>query len=365
AAGLMPLPPGSQDAALLVREIRNAGFEPEWCRVETEEAFLEKLNPEIDIVLLDYMMPQFDGLRALKLLEQRKMGIPCILVSASVSETMAVAAIKQGAADYLLKDRLARLGLAVTQAVEKSRLQKERAQAENTVRESEERFRQLAENIEEVFWLTDVTMSQVFYVSPAYEKIWGRLCTDVYTSPRDWLDAVHPQDREKVFAAAIGKEAKNRYDEEYRILRPDGSIRWIHDRAFPVWGADGKVYRLVGVARDITEHKHAEERLRASESQLARSQQLAHLGSWEWDVPSDTVNWSNEMFRIFGMEPGEMKVDYRFVLSRLHPEDRPAFSETIRHAAESGEPYACDCRIVLPDGTARVIHNEGTVISNE
>jgi PAS domain S-box-containing protein len=250
------------DTELALLELRRAGYTPEWERVETEKSFLEKLDDDVDIILSDFSMPQFDGMRALRLLKKRGVEIPFILVSGTMGEETAVAAIKEGASDYLLKDRLARLGPAVTQALEQSKLRKERERAVEALRESEERFRQLAENIHEVFWITDPTKNQVIYVSPAYEIIWGRPRAEVHTSALSWLDAIHPEDREAVRAAALTKQASGTYDEEYRICRPDSSMRWIHDRAFPVRSENGDIYRIVGVARDVTERKLDEERLR-------------------------------------------------------------------------------------------------------
>src|SRR5919108_3133593 len=107
-------------------------------------------------------------------------------------------------------------------------------QAEESLRESQERFRQLAENIREVFWLTDPVKNQMIYISPGYEQVWGQTCQNLYASPRSWLEAIHPDDRERVLEAALTKQVRGQYDEEYRIVRPDGSIRWIRDRAFPI-----------------------------------------------------------------------------------------------------------------------------------
>ncbi len=123
--------------------------------------------------------------------------------------------------------------------------------------ESEERFRQMAENIREVFWMQAVDHQQLLYISPAYEEIWGRTCASLYEMPRSFLDAIHPDDRDRVIVA-VAKQGQGDYDEEYRIIQPNGSIRWIWDRAFPIRNAAGEVYRLVGVAQDITERKQAE-----------------------------------------------------------------------------------------------------------
>src|SRR5580704_17889788 len=114
------------DAELILAQLRRAGFEPEWRRVDTEAAFLAELETLPDIVLSDYSMPQFSGLRAAELARQSGKGIPFILISGTVGEEAAVEAMKHGASDYLLKDRIVRLGSAVERALEQKRMRDER-----------------------------------------------------------------------------------------------------------------------------------------------------------------------------------------------------------------------------------------------
>jgi PAS domain S-box-containing protein len=130
----------------------------------------------------------------------------------------------------------------------------ERKGAEEALRASEERFRQMAENIKEVFWMSSPDKNHMIYISPGYEEIWGRTCTSLYERPLSWLDAIHPEDRERVIGA-LESQIKGEYDEEYRLVRPDGSVRWIRDRAFPIRNDSGEVYRIVGIAEEITERK--------------------------------------------------------------------------------------------------------------
>ena len=143
----------------------------------------------------------------------------------------------------------------------------ERKQAELALKESENQFRQLAENIEQVFWMVDLTEQNFIYISPAYESTWGRSVQSAYDSPTDWLEAIHPDDYQKVLYASR-KQIRGEYDQEYRIVRPNGEIRWIHDRAFPVRDERGKVYRIAGIAEDITERKQAKEALKKRERYL-------------------------------------------------------------------------------------------------
>jgi len=136
----------------------------------------------------------------------------------------------------------------------------QRKQVEQALRQSEEQFRQLAGNIPQAFWMTDIQQKELIYVSPAYQEISGQPLEAVAANPRGWLDSVHPDDRERVRAAR--RQAVNgTYDETFRLVRPDGSLRWIHDRAFPVEDETGTVYRIAGIAEDVTSRKLAEEQL--------------------------------------------------------------------------------------------------------
>ncbi|HEY9848392.1 MAG TPA: PAS domain S-box protein [Leptolyngbyaceae cyanobacterium] len=138
-------------------------------------------------------------------------------------------------------------------------------QAQEALGENEERFRQMAENINEVFWLANAELNQFFYISPACEKIWGINCEKLYENPWLWLENIYAEDRENAIAyinkLLIENEDKH-YQQEYRIRRSDGSISWICDRAFPIRDRSGQIYRLAGIAQDITERKLAEEAIR-------------------------------------------------------------------------------------------------------
>ena len=180
----------------------------------------------------------------------------------------------------------------------------DRKRAESAAEESELRFRQLAENIGEVFWLTDPSKNEVLYVSPAYEQIWGRSCESVYASPRDWIEAIHVEDRARVLLAAQQQAAGN-YDEEYRVVRPDGSTRWIRDRAFPVL-RDGRVYRVTGIAEDITDRKRAGDELRESERRFRDMLGNVELISMTLDREARITYCNDYLLRLTGWRREEL-----------------------------------------------------------
>lgn len=142
----------------------------------------------------------------------------------------------------------------------------QRKQVELARQESEQRFRQLAETIEEVFWLAGID-HQPLYISPAYEEIWGHKLEEVYQDPFQWFQAIHPEDKDYV-ESELPKQLLGEYEAEYRIIRPDGEIRWIRDRAFPIRNDEGEVYRIAGIAEDITQRKQFEFQIQEQEQFL-------------------------------------------------------------------------------------------------
>ncbi|MGH9713938.1 MAG: MASE1 domain-containing protein [Candidatus Acidiferrales bacterium] len=136
-----------------------------------------------------------------------------------------------------------------------------RLRTESALRESNERFKQVAENIHDVFWLMDVVEERVLYVSPAYETIWGRTCNSLYVDAHSWIDAVIAEDQERALIFFERANQTSKFEAEYRVQRPDGSVRWIWDRGFVIPDASGRTCRIAGLASDITERKQLEKEL--------------------------------------------------------------------------------------------------------
>jgi len=186
----------------------------------------------------------------------------------------------------------------------------EHKRTEEALRESEERFRQMAENIQEVFWMSNPDVSEIIYVSPAYEEIWERSRESLYANPKSWLDKIHPEDRESAIAS-WATHSHTEYNIEYRLVRSDGSIRWIWDRGFPIRNQAGEIYRIVGIAKDITQRKIAEQEIRYA---LLKERQLGDLksrfittASHEFRTPLTTILMSAKLLERFSQVATEEK----------------------------------------------------------
>lgn len=257
-----------------------------------------------------------------------------------------------------------------------------RKQAEEELRASEQRFRQISETISEVFWMTDPAKQTMLYVSPAYERVWGRSVASLYAEPTSFLDAIHPADRERV-TGALPKQVLAGYDETYRVVRPDGTVSWVRDRAFPVRDAEGRVVRVTGIAADITtEHLALEEirrlnrdleqrvadrtaelteklgALEAARAALARSEALYrnvvnNVSEGIMIVQDARVVFANPRVPEITGYPLEDLIARPFV-ELIHPEDRDSAVDRYQRRMR-GEPV--DSRVSF-----RIVHKSGRAL---
>ena len=237
----------------------------------------------------------------------------------------------------------------------------DRKRAEDALRESEEKFRQLAENIREVFWMTTPHLEEVLYVSPAYESVWGRSLESVRQRPQSFMDAIHSEDRERVVGILEGQRQQG-FEVEYRIVRPDGSVRWIRDRGFPVKDASGKVYRIAGVAEDITERKRVEMALQKNEQLLSETQVLGRTGSWEHNLVTGEIANTEGNLRLFFGDDHSKGARFEDFAEVVHQDDREYVSARHAQLLAEGGPRDIEYRVVWPDGTVHVLFGRATVV---
>lgn len=249
--------------------------------------------------------------------------------------------------------------------VRKERQNKEkrdRLAAEKKLGQNEDLFRQIIENIYQVFWIASPDKKH-FYISPAYEEIWGLPRQQLYENQSCFLDSVHTEDRDRVIAAWPG-QIQREFEVEYRIIRPDGQERWIRDRAFPILNAQGEIYRIVGIADDITERKQLQEELKESQQRLKFALEAARMGNWEWDILTNKITWSDNFKSLFGLEKGSFNDTYAAFINCIHPQDRKFVKQAVRSAIQAGAEFDIEFRVVLPNGTIRVYASKGYVFRN-
>jgi len=246
--------------------------------------------------------------------------------------------------------------VAVTRDVSETR------RAAEALRETEERFRQLAENMSLVFWMLDAETGRTLYVSPAYERIWGLSRDTLYRDPRSWLDAVHPEDRERALGVVApllsgGADAVEG-ETVFRLLAPDGTIRWVRDRAFPVRDADGRVYRVAGLAEDITAQRQAADARRRGEE---RWRALTENGTDLTSILDENAvirYVSPSAQRVLGYLP--MTLVGMSTLDIMHPDDVPHVVEALGSIArEPGGRVTAEFRLLHADGSWRAFEGTG------
>ncbi len=259
------------DAELELRELRRAGIRFEHRLVDTEPDFrgaLGEFDPEL--ILSDFSMPQFDGMFALQIARAARPEVPFIFVSGTIGEEYAIRALKEGATDYVLKNNLVRLPAVVERALRDARERTVRAASEHALAEARARLQAISESLPDVIWSVQLPEARVLYVSPASTEVYGRPPQAFLDDPVLWRSVIHPEDRDAAERAWRALLAGGPYDDEYRIVRPDGTERWISDRARLIHDLYGRPVRIDGVARDITEAVQQRERL----SRLARIRDL-------------------------------------------------------------------------------------------
>lgn len=249
-------------------QLKDAGFQTNWRRVETKKDYLESLDPALDLILADFNLPQFDAAQALQLLRDRMLDIPFIIVSGVVKEEFIVEAIKLGAADFLVKDHMARLGVAVQQAIDCKRLRNLQKQTKQALNDIEQRYGTLA-RVSPVGILHFDSAGHCLDVNERWCAVSGLEATRAIGE--GWTGTLHPDDREDVLVTwceAVRRQTA--FNQEHRFRHSDGSVTWVINQAVPELTEDGKVRGFVGIVTDITKQKNIEVALRESEEKGRR-----------------------------------------------------------------------------------------------
>ncbi|MBD2294980.1 PAS domain-containing protein [Anabaena sphaerica FACHB-251] len=216
-------------------------------------------------------------------------------------------------------------------------------QAQKALEESESKFREIAENIHEVFHINSADLSDLLYVSPGYQEIWGKSCESAYQKPDSWSESIHPEDRDRILGACERLIQGKPLEEEYRIIRPKGDIRWISARVFPVYSQFGQILRHVGIAADITARKLTEIALRCSEERYRSLVEATAQITWTTD-PTGQFITLQESWEAF---TGNTFAEYQGWnwKNSIHPNDQENVGQNWLHSLENRCLYENECRV--------------------
>jgi PAS domain S-box-containing protein len=253
----------------------------------------------------------------------------------------------------------------------------ERKRADDALRESDEKFNDLADNITDAFWVRSPDMRELQYVSPAFEDIWGRSVESLYADPHLWVDFILPEDRERVVSAFGGLTGdKPSLDIEYRIVRPDGTIRWIRGRGFQVRNDAGELIRNVGIITDISARRRAEMALAVAEEKYRSLFENAVGGIFQSTPEGTFISANPAMARILGFESPEELIGLRRDIGSQHYVEKNCRKELEELLEEHGVVIGFECEVyrrdlsriwtqenirVVRDADGRVIRYEGSI----
>ncbi len=241
----------------------------------------------------------------------------------------------------------------------------ERKQTELARRESELQLR-IALNASEMGTWDWNLKTKIITWSERTEEIFGYAPGTFDGTYESFIARIHPEDVDKVIqVCTLSLEKQIPCSLEYRLLLPDSTIRWVAEKGDFLVDDRGQPLRLSGVMMDITERKLAEEKLKKNEANLLTAQRIAHVGSWEFDVRSQKLSWSQEKFRIFGLDPSQPEPTYFQLIEMIHPDDRAIFEQAVNQAIAAGTSYEIVFRIQRPNGQIRHIETKGEAIFND
>jgi PAS domain S-box-containing protein len=354
------------DALLLASVLKDGGFQPVFDRVDTSEGLKAALlGNDWDCIISDYKMPQFNGLAALREFREHGIDIPFILVSGAIGEDIAVAAMKAGAHDYVMKDKLMRLVPALQRELADAEVRRKERRTEEELRESEEELRRVVESMQEIVYVGVLgeheTTGPLRYVSKQIETILGISVEEFVQDPSVWPNSIHPDDAASVTRQTEEAVAKHtRIRREYRCRKKGTEeYRWLEDDFEPVIDEDGNAVGFFGVARDITERKIAEEKLRRSEEQFRLiAENVADMIA-VLDLEGRRIYNSPSYKSILGDLESLRGTDS---FQEIHPDDVARVKQVFQEAVRTGIGQRIEYRFLQKDGSERTIDSKGSVI---
>jgi PAS domain S-box-containing protein len=352
--------PGFADLAATFLEREDERFDIETA-TDVDEGMTRVADEQYDCIVSDYDMPGRTGIDFLRRVRDQHPDLPFILYTGKGSEEIASDAISAGATDYLQKET----GTGQYELLA-NRIENVVSQAQS--QRAERHLRELAENTGRILYIFNHDWSELLFINSAYEELWGRSVDTLRSTPTDFLNGIHPEDREQAREAMTQMSAGETVELEFRVDTTEGYDRWVHVRGEPIRDETGDVARVAGFGTDVTDQKELQQTLQRRTERLQEAQRVAGVGSWEWDAASDTVTWSEETYRIFGRDPEELAApSFEDWLTAVHPADRETAQQAVGEAMETGSFPTFEHRVQQPDGTVQWVKCRGdvTVVDGE
>ena len=364
---ILHLEDDANDAEIIRGVLETGGIDCQVTRVETRDDFVASLEAGgFDLILADFSLPSFDGLSALHIALQKSPDVPFIFVSGALGDEVAIEAVKIGAMDYVLKERLSRIVSSVHRALREAGERAERKQAEQQLRRSEA-FLAEGQRISHTGswgWVLStgkVTWSEEQYRMLGFEPGKAELSVALF------LIAVHPEDRSRVQRdLEKAAQAKEAYAINYRVVLQDRSVRHVCSVGRPLATEAGEVDEYIGTSSDVTERVQAEAALLARQEMLDLAQKAARAVAFEWRFGAGEAEKrrSPELDAMYGLAPGAHDGTFAGWTKLVHPEDWPAVKDAIERAEASGE-IAAEYRVAQPDGGARWLQAKGRMFFDD
>ncbi|MHC1782151.1 MAG: PAS domain S-box protein [Anaerolineaceae bacterium] len=352
------------DAELLILELDRGGYQVIHRRVETAQKMKTALRASPwDVIISDYSLPTFDASAALNLLQESGLDIPFIVVSGKIGEETAVSLMKAGAHDYLKKDNLTRLEQIVRRELAEARVRRDKIEAREALRASEERFRTLTELLPVGVYLAD-TNGKYLYTNQKWLEMTGLTIEEALGD--GWSKALHPGDRDAVlqdWSRVVDSGGKT--GAEFRFCHPQGVITEVIGISNVLNDEHGNQIGYIGAAIDITERKKADEELRKSQARLLESQQSAHIGNWEFNPRTREFHNSDEVLRILGLDPLVDQLSLENIIPLIGPENKDRIKVILQEVFEKSIPFDVDIDIRRKDGVKRYVNANASVRKDE
>jgi two-component system cell cycle sensor histidine kinase/response regulator CckA len=345
--------------AELRKELLRGGYDPAGLQVDSEAGLSAALDDgRWDVALCEDGSGAFGGPAALRLIKRRRPDLPVIVVSSLFGESIAAAAMKAGADDFIARGYLARLVPAVEREIGAVRARRGWEEAAHGLLEIQSRSDAFMNNSPTVAFMKDES-GRLVYVNRGFEEVFhtrlqdvhGRLDADLFAPP------TAAQARENDLAV-LAADRPMQFEEH--VTTPDGQRSWLVSR-FPFKDASGRRF-VGGVAVDITDRQKAEETLRESQALLERAQEVGRIGSWVSGLSENSLTWSKETCRIFGVDPAKFDGRLSTFFERVHPADRDAVETAVREALESDRTYRIEHRVVRGDGSEVWVYERADVV---